>query len=344
VADGDLDQQLIIGNQDEVGQLAKSFDKAVVTLHQTLRGVQISATLHEITTQLAVVSQQQVTGSKEQLRALTQVVVAMHQLGETAGQIATNSKRVTSLSDTTLEQIERVATAGQVSQERAQQMVTVVENTIAGAERIGEQVYLISEVMHGLNEQTQTVGRAVDLIGSVAKEVHLLSLNAAIEASGAGQYGERFKMVARQIKELADRTNKATEEVRLLVANVQNGSQEAFSQVKVGQAEVVRVVAINREVQLNLTELKDSAQQVQDSVAHLQKIAQEVSGQAAQIEYSTHRQYSASEQVIETTRSVEVVAEQSASSSRQIATSSIQLESLANQLNDVLSGLRLAAE
>lgn len=343
MAGGNLDQQLEIVNRDEIGSLAQSFKQAQQALRKVLSGLQIGESLQVITGQLATVSKQQTAGSNEQVIALAQVGAAMQELGRTASQIAESAVQVAALTGTTVQQIERVAEAGKDSQLQAHQMAAVVESALSGVERVGYQVNEFSEVMSGLNRQAEAIGKVVELLGGVTEQVHLLALNAAIEASGAGPYGERFRMVAREIKLLAKRSNQATEEARQLISEVQKSNREALAQINQGRAEVSSVVEANSGLRQHLQSLETSAVQVSESVALLMGVAEQVSGRAEEIKQATQQQRQSSEQVIYSARSVGAVAEQTASATHQIASSSLQLESLTNQLNGILSQVRLAA-
>ena len=343
VAEGELNQQLEIYNRDEVGKLAFSFKQAVSSLQQVISGVQISESLQAVTRQLASVSKQQAAGSNEQVAALAQVMAAMQELGRTAGQISDSAVQVASLTNTTLVQIERVAAAGNSSEAQAHLMVTVVESTLSGVERVGRQVAAFRQHMLELNEQSAVISKVVSLLGAIADEVHLLALNAAIEAAGAGEYGERFKVVAHEIKQLANRANRATQEAQTLVNGVQASSRTALSQVEEGQAEVSSVVEANSGLRHSLQALEQSAQQVSEAVAYLLTLAGQVTERAEEIRQATFHQRTSSEQVLLSARAVGAVAEQTAVATHQIADSSSQLETLTNQLSGVLSQVKLTA-
>lgn len=342
VAEGDLDQQLEILNRDEVGELAHSFKQALLSLQKVFRSVQISENLRNVTQQLAVVTQQQTVGSQDQVAALTQVRGAMQELGRTADMIASSAAQVAGLTGTTLNQIQQVAEAGQVSQQKSHQMVAVVESTLRGVERVSEQVTEFNQVMQELNVQSQAIGKIVELISSIAKEVHILALNASIEAAGAGEYGGRFQMVAREIKQLANRANRATVEANQLISHVQTTNQLALSQVCEGQNEVLLVIEANADLRQNLQALEDSAEQVERSVVSLLEFASQVRDQTDEIKQATQQQRISSQQVITSTQLVESIAEQASGSTVQIAINSVELANLADLLNGVMSQVKFA--
>lgn len=342
MAGGNLDQQIEIFNQDEIGKLAQSFKQAQYSLQQVIGGLRIGESLHAVTGQLTSVSQQQASGTVQQVSALSQVGASMQELGRTASQIAESAAQVATLTGATVQQIEQVAEAGLASQNQAHKMTSVVENTLNGVERVGQQVNEFSRVMVELNQQAEAIGKVVTLLGSIAGEVHLLALNAAIEASGAGEYGERFRMVAREVKQLANRANRATEEARTLVNGVQISSREALNQVTQGQTEIWTVIEANSGLRQSLETMVKSAHQVNDSVTSLMNLAGQVSQQAEEIKLTAQQQRQANEQVIFSAHSVRQVAEQTADATHLIASSSLQLENLTDQLNNLLGQVRLA--
>jgi methyl-accepting chemotaxis protein len=342
LAEGNLDQQIIIHNRDEVGKLSTSFQVAVSSLQKVFNGVQISQQLQLLTGQLASVSHQQETGSKQQVLALDEVLVVTEQLEQTAGLIAERAVQVADITSTTISQIELVAAAGQTSRVRTQHMVTGVANTLSGVERIGEQVSEFSAMMSGLNRQTERISTIIALQSSIAEEVHLLALNAAIEAAGAGQAGARFEVIASEVRQLATRVNQTNQEVRALIESVQVSSRSALSQVQKGQSEILLVTQANSDLRHGLQELEQSAAQVSEAVSQLVSLAEQVGNQAAEIKQATQQQHLSSAKVILSARSAGGVAAQTAETTHLILNSSVTLEALTDQLNEVLSQVKLA--
>ncbi len=342
VASGDLNQNLEICNRDEIGNLAASFQSAVIALQKVIRGVQISETLSTVTDQLREVSQQQALGSNQQVSALIQMNAAMQELGLSAGNIETIALQVAELTSTTHQQIDLVAEAGLNSRARSQEMVTVVEFVIGSVAEVRQQVDNFSLQMVELNERCEAIGKVVNLVSGIASEVQLLALNVAIEAAGAGRQGMRFKELARQIKGLVNRANDSVGEIQSLVNIVQFSSRQTLTQVIEGQAQIRAVENSQNKIRNNLDKLEESATQVGLSVTHLLKLANQVAERAQEIKMATSQQRQSSEQVLETAHSVEEVARINASNSQYTANSSLELDSLSRQLANVLSQVTLS--
>lgn len=336
-----MDGQIV--NRDEIGNLASSFQKAVGSIENVLQGVQITGNLRDVTAKLAVVSKQQQSGTAAQTAALSQVLTSMQELGQTAAMIATTTSDVAGLSQETLVQIDRVAQSGVNSQERTNEVSTVVTMTIHRVEEIGQQVEEFSRAMNELNGQATAINKVVELLGSIAEEVHLLALNAAIEAASAGEYGERFRVVAREIKDLAHRANRSTQEAQNLVFEVQQSSQSTQQLVERGRSLISTVHDANTRLSMSLTGLETSSQEVAEAVHSLVSMANQVNERTEEIRQATQQQHTASEQVLIAIRSVSEVADQTATSTELIVTSSSELDNLTDQLGSVLNRVQLAA-
>lgn len=343
VSQGDLEQKLEVCNQDEVGELATSLTLALGSFQQVVRGVKITTNLHTMASQLAHASQQQLNGTNQQLSAITEVTAVMEELERGAAQIADNASRVSDVVEQNLSQIKQVQQAGEISRVTSQQIVKVVEHTLGGVEEVNLQVNDISERMLHLTEQSQEINKVVDLISAIANEVHLLSLNAAIEAAGAGAFGERFGVIAQQTRELARKAHTATQEANNLVSRVQQSIEEVQVQVGFGQKQVSTIIAANMELRSDLHELEECAAQVSEAVANLSSQAFQVRDQAEAIKEATFHQHIADQQILDSTRSVGEVAQTTVSITQQIAMSSNELENMSVQLNGVLGQIKLAA-
>lgn len=343
LAKGDLSQRVVILNNDEIGELAQNFEQAVVSLQKVLNGVQISTNLSQAIEQLTVISDQQAQGSNGQVAALIEVRTAMEELGRTAGAIASSANQVATASNTTLDQIERVVEASNLSKQCSQQMISVAETMLTGMEQIGSQVQEFNHLMQDLNTQAEDVSKIVSLFSTIANNIHLLALNAAIESAGAGEYGVRFQAVTREIKELTNRANRATIEAHEIVNRVQQSNKAALLKATEGQNEVLTVVEANSSLRYNLHALEESVLSVENSIQDLLVLSNQTREQAEEIKAATYQQRVSSEQVISSTQNVENIAEQNSSSAVRISRTSTELVLLANQLNGVLGQIKLTA-
>jgi methyl-accepting chemotaxis protein len=344
MSQGHLNQELLITNQDEIGELALNFRASLTKLDQIIKGVHISGQLEAVTNQLTVVSHEQTVISNQQVSALTQVLSSMEELDQTASHIANTVMQMNSLTETTVQQIGVVSHTSQVTKHSTTEMSQVIAQSIAGIEQIERQVTTVHEKADVLVAQTASIGKVVELLASVAGEVHLLALNAAIEAASSGTYGSRFKEVAREIRDLAKRANTATLEARKIIEVVQLSSRDVLTEVVGSHAQIKQLSTGNNYLHSAVYELKENTSQVSESVEQLLKLADLLGQRAGEIKEATTQQKIASGQVITSAQSVELSARHTASASYQTADSSLQLQTLAQQLNNVLNHVHLKVE
>jgi methyl-accepting chemotaxis protein len=344
MAQGKLDQHLEVANRDEIGRLAQSFSAALSSIQKIIRGVKISQELEAVARQLNIVTGVQAGGASQQVAAVTQVTAAMEELGHTATQIAASAVRVEEVVNVTITQLKTLEQRRELNQQQVSLMVGVVEETLVGIEQVEHQVLTISQKMADFSEQTSSITRVVELLRNLASEVHLLSLNAAIEAASAGgETGERFRVVAGQVRALAAKARSSTLEANELILQMRQSNQEVATQVAAGQWEVSNLSSANNGLRQTLQQMQQSTDELAEAAKQLLRQAQDVSEEAKAIKLATYQQQLSNAQIIASIHSVREVSQETASVSGQITESSSQLENLTLQLNRVLNQVKLAA-
>lgn len=230
VAARDFSIQEIKTSNDEIGHLNACFKQMTADLrqfsNQTMNAVKnINSTSAEI---LAAIQQQ--SGSiKEQATAIQETSSTMEEIRETGSQVSERAKQV--------------AQAAEATSSASDMGIRAVEDTRAIMESIRVQVEQVAQNIVTLSEKTQAIGDIISTVNDIAEQSNLLALNAAIEAVGAGKQGERFSVVANEMKRLADQAKESTIEVRNILNEIQNGintsvmsTEEAVKRVETGRS------------------------------------------------------------------------------------------------------------
>jgi methyl-accepting chemotaxis protein len=156
--------------------------------------------------ELQSAANQQASGAKESSTAMTEITTTISELMATSRQIAESAQRVAHVAEET----SSAARAGD----------DTVQKTHESVSGIKRQVDLIVTHMLDLGKKSQQIGGILEIINELAEQTNILAINATIEASGAGDAGKRFAVVADEIRKLADRVGGSTKEIRVLIEEI----------------------------------------------------------------------------------------------------------------------------
>ena len=320
IAGGSLEEQIKVESNDEVGQLAGAFNKMTQVIVKNLQGeidksnrmvVSVKDAIQQLSTsanELMAISAQQASGSTEQAAAVQQATTTSEEISATARQVSDNAGRVGTLADNAA-----------VSSSDGQEAVSAA---VEGMTRLKDQVQLIAEAMLELGENSQKIGGIIDIIDEISDQTNLLSLNAAIEAAGAGEAGKRFSVVANEVRRLADRTAEATDQVKALIIQIQQATNSTIMLTEDGSKSVDTASGL-------VTNISEALEKITSAVA-------ETTDAATEIRLMTQQQTTAREQMTETIVEVRDVAIQVAASSQETTQSISELTSLAERLQDLV--------
>ncbi len=226
LADGDLSTHTTV-TEDITGAIADSVNYSIDALRDLV--ATINSTANQVRT--AVRKTQNMTGE------LAEASDAQ------ARQITDASSAITEISKSMSEVSERAADSAEVARKSvsiAHKGGETVRQTIEGMETIREQIQETSKRIKRLGESSQEIGDIVNLITEISDQTNILALNAAIQASMAGEAGRGFAVVADEVQRLAERTGDATKQIEALVKTIQADTNEATVSMEQSTANVVK--------------------------------------------------------------------------------------------------------
>ena len=203
----------------------------------------------------------------------------------------------------------------------------VVHNTIHGMDNIREQIQDTAKRIKRLGESSQEIGDIVSLIDDIADQTNILALNAAIQASMAGDAGRGFAVVADEVQRLAERSSAATRQIETLVRAIQADTNEAVISMEQTTTEVVRGARLAHDAGVALEEIEGVSQNLADLIQRISNAAQEQTRSAAQISL--------------TMNVIQQITNQTSSGSTATADSIGNLAKMARQLRRSVSGFTL---
>ena len=219
VAKGDLTRPIETHGNDEVSRLLKALATMQQNLRETLQGISGSATqLATAADELSAVTVDSTHGLQEQNNEIEQAATAVNQMTAAVEEVARNA---VSTSDATRQSSQ----SAQLGQER-------VSETASAINALASDVQNTGELVQSLANQSQDIGKVLDVIRAIAEQTNLLALNAAIEAARAGESGRGFAVVADEVRALAYRTQQSTQEIEQMVQGMRSGSSQALESMQ----------------------------------------------------------------------------------------------------------------
>ncbi|MBS4077731.1 methyl-accepting chemotaxis protein [Pseudomonas sp. MBT-4] len=314
IASGDLTHNVIVTRRDELGVLQQDIARMGVTLRDLISGIRDGVTqIASAAEELSAVTEQTSAGVNSQKVETDQVATAMHEMTATVQEVARNA--------------EEASQAAAAADGEAREGDKVVNEAIAQIERLASEVVRSTEAMSVLQQESDKIGSVMDVIKAVAEQTNLLALNAAIEAARAGEAGRGFAVVADEVRGLAQRTQKSTEEIEGLVAGLQNGTQQVSAVMNNSRALTDSSVALTRKAGLSL-------ESITRTVSNIQSMNQQIAAAAEQ-------QSAVAEEISRSIINVRDVSEQTAAASDETAASSVELARLGGQLQQMVSHFRV---
>ncbi len=313
LAAGELSTRVPVTFRDEVGQvglafnqMAESFQGLIGQLQWT--GIQLTTS----TTEIAATAKQQETTVVEQEATTKEIAATAREISTTAKNFAKTMNDISR----TAEQASALATSGKSGLAK---MEAIMRQMVEAAGNIASKLAI-------LNEKASSITSIVTTIAKVADQTNLLSLNAAIEAEKAGEYGRSFAVIAREIRRLADQTANATLDIEKMV-------NEMVSAVSAG---VMGVDKFSEEIHTGVKHVSEVGEQ-------LTKIIEQVQEQTATFEtvnQGMQAQSLGAEQIFDSINQLSEAAQQTTESIRQFHNAIEQLNNAAQEMQNAVSKIK----
>ncbi len=305
----DLSQRVDVKSDDEIGQLGKWFNQLVGKMHDVISEVaSASSEVAAASTEIAASAEQIAAGAGEQSQQITQVSSAVEEMSASVVEVARKSADAANSAN----ESGRIATEGG----------DIVDQTITGMRSINDAVSSSATSVQELGKRGEQIGEVITVINDIADQTNLLALNAAIEAARAGEHGRGFAVVADEVRKLADRTTKATEEIAGSIQAIQDETTIAVDKMNAGTEEVTTGV--------------QKAEQAGDALKQIVASAQDVSAMVQSIAAAAEEQSAASEEVSRNIEQIASVTRQTSEGTNQAAAAATQLSQRAETLQQLV--------
>lgn len=261
---GDLTRRLDESRADELGDLARGFNRFIGSLRGLIGDVlNTSQQLRAAVGQVAEVVDNTATRAGRQHEMTDMVATAVHEMGLTVQEIARNASSA--------------AQASQGARDEATQASKVVGDSITHIEKMSGDIGHAAESVTDLAQQVASIDKVLAVIRSISEQTNLLALNAAIEAARAGEMGRGFAVVADEVRTLASRTQGSTDEIQQMIQGLKSGAESAVSSMRAGQAATGTGVQASQRTGQSLTAITQRVEEISDMNAQVATATEEQS-------------------------------------------------------------------
>lgn len=333
MTNGDFSIEVKVKTKDEIGVMADELRKFIITMQAIMKQINdISANLTNQSINSAQIAQKLSEASNNQSSSMNETTIAIHELTQSIAEVAESANGLSLLVSDTRETGEQV-------KEKMKHVVIDSDKGHNNMEKVVSSMKLVSKKMDYLEQSADKMNHSVDnirsivtLIGDIAEETNLLSLNASIEAARAGESGRGFSVVADQIGKLAMTSKNAVKEI----ADLTNNISELVEQTVIGTKE--NVLAMKD----STTIVNEAGETFERIFHHISSTEIEVSGMVEKVEQVndiasglagiTQEQSAGSEEILASTETLKENASLVSKSSQSVANDSIILEKYAKEL------------
>lgn len=333
---------LNINSNDEVGQLAQSFEQMTVNLRILMKQVS------EATAQVAAASEQLNASAEQSAQASNQVSTSIAFTVEGIEKQTSGVAHVLSLVEEIANSSQEGANATQHASDITEQAVhattegsNAVRNTIIQMNKIQNTVDDSAEVVTDLGVRSKEIGLIVETISGIAGQTNLLALNAAIEAARAGEQGRGFAVVAEEVRKLAEQSQEATKHISSLITDIQIKTDRAVAAMSSGKDEVGKGTEVVSKAGTAFEEIERHVTKVSEITIGIAARLNKAVGTSAQVLSATKEVDMIGGEIARQAQNISAATEEQSASMQEIASSSQSLTNLAEELQNAVRQFKI---
>ncbi|MBX8487710.1 methyl-accepting chemotaxis protein [Pseudomonas cichorii] len=315
VAAGDLSKDVVVQGNDEISRLQQALGGMQLNLRKTIQQISGSATqLASAAEELDAVTNESSRGLQQQNNEIEQAATAVNEMTAAVEEVARNAVSTSE--------------ASRLSSHSALEGRNRVSETLSSIQQMTRDVAVTSDQVRSLAQQSQAIGKVLDVIQAIAQQTNLLALNAAIEAARAGEAGRGFAVVADEVRALAHRTQTSAQEIEVMVGGIQNDTEQAVISMQNSSSKA--------EATLNV------AQSAGQALEEITKAINEISERNLVIASAAEEQAQVAREVDRNLVNIRDLSLQSTTGADQTTTASHELSRLAVDLNKMVTRFKVS--
>lgn len=343
VAGGNLRiEKLMIHSQDEMGELASSFNAMTEQLSDLVKQVQDKSRYVAIASEeLMASSEQSALTSNQVVASLTKIACSSQDQRKEVGEVSTAVERMA----VALQQITATTTEVTAAANRTVKLTESgqegIDSAVLQISNIGEGTKEVSNAINDLENSSQKISEIVNLISGIAGQTNLLALNAAIEAARAGEQGRGFAVVADEVRKLAEQSQKAAREIDSLIKNNTANIGKAVQVMEQGNKNVEQGITLVSAVGNDFKNISQAIYQLSGQVQEISAAIEDMAVGSQRIVAAVGEIETVSKVGADEAENVSAATQEQSASSEEIASSSQELARLAENLQQTINKFQI---
>ncbi|ROV59309.1 methyl-accepting chemotaxis protein [Vibrio ponticus] len=306
IAQGNLRVRMNMSRKDELGAMSTQIDEMLDKLQETLATANDSAAQSSnMASNIAQASEEAATSVNSQHAQLELLSTAMTEMSATISDVASNAE---STSVSTNKVTEHAHLNDQAMAHTSETIAEVSQNT-------GTANDLIKELQVGVNE----ISNVVDVIRDISEQTNLLALNAAIEAARAGEQGRGFAVVAEEVRNLASRTQKSTDEVQQTIEKLTEQAGKTVNAMESSHEKVTQSVQASEDTREKLNVIVEEMQKANDMVAQIAAASEQQSTVATEMNQNVASVHLSANEILQASQSLATDSQEMAMTAEQLS-------------------------
>ncbi|MDO7906440.1 methyl-accepting chemotaxis protein [Paenibacillus sp. JX-17] len=342
ISRGNLAENIDTSRKDELGDLARYFQRMVDNLRAMIMGIQ------EATMQISGSAEQLAAGADQTTRAIEHVTNSIQEVASgtehqvrSVGQGMHHIQAVSSDVNQMSGRLEQMSGQMEEAASSAEKGNEAAADTVRQIHEIDRTVNELGSIVDVLKERSEEIGGVVGVIAGIAKQTNLLALNASIEAARAGDHGKGFAVVATEVRKLAEESAKSAQHIQDQIQRIQqetSSAQQAMQTAKNRVASGINTIEVSGQ---SFSVISETVLEARHTSASVTEAARMMAERAASVVEIMSEVSSVSAQSAENTESISAAAQEQLASIEEISSAAAELNRMADQLKQVVSQFQL---
>lgn len=326
VAEGNLTNSCTVHSNDEMGNLARSFNNTIAQLKLLVNGIiNSSREVNRMTTDLEAMGSESKAATDEVAKTMKEIATGVVKQAENVEEAASVTQTLNDEAKMIAKECETMLKASEDSRKVSDIGSKAILNAIQSMEKIAQNNLKNVEESTMLLNKSKEIGQIIEVISSIAGQTNLLALNAAIEAARAGEQGRGFAVVAEEVRKLAEQSNQAANQIANLIGGIQQQMEVMYESMEQGSKEITQGVEVANQAGHNFG-------QIEKNIQNISNLIERVSSSVQQMGQATEKTLAAIEQAA-------AITEETSASTEEVSATSEQQFNQINRMTEIIEQL-----